>query len=67
MSYTTVLWCGCTVYVACHPATTAAHARIIEKRGAACRDRRHATGARLWLWEMLPDPRNPDAVVRFEQ
>jgi hypothetical protein len=66
MSYTITLWCGCTVYVSCHPHTNAAHARIIEKRGAQCRERRHETGGRLWLWEMLPDSRNPAAVVRYE-
>jgi hypothetical protein len=66
MSYTITLWCGCTAYVSCHPQTNAAHSRIIEKRGASCRERRHETGARLWLWEMLPDSRNPDAVVRYE-
>ena len=66
MSYTITLWCGCTVYVSCHPGTNAAHARIIEKRGAGCTERRHQTGVRLWLWEMLPDPRTPDAAVRYE-
>jgi hypothetical protein len=66
MSYTIALWCGCTVYVACHPTSSAAHARVIEKRGAECRERRHQTGVRLWLWEMLPDPRNTDPSLRIE-
>lgn len=63
MSYTITLWCGCRVYVSCSPSTNTAHARVVERRGPDCRERRHQTGARLWLWEMLPDPRNPDPVV----
>ena len=66
MSYAITLWCRCTVYVSCRPGTNAGHARIIEKRGAGCAEHRHQTGVRLWLWEMLPDPRNPDAAVRYE-
>jgi hypothetical protein len=66
MSYSITLWCGCVVYVSCHPQTNTAHARIIEKRGAVCREGRHETGVRLWLWEMLPDPRNPDPVIHHE-
>ncbi|HZR22646.1 MAG TPA: hypothetical protein VFA59_03595 [Vicinamibacterales bacterium] len=56
MSYTLSLPCGCVVYVSCHPATRIAHTRIIQTRGPECRDRRHDTGARLYLWEMLPTP-----------
>jgi hypothetical protein len=66
MSYTITLWCGCTVYVACFPGTNAAHARVIERRGANCAERRHQTGVRLWLWEMLPDVRNPEPRIRHE-
>ena len=55
MSYTLVLQCGCTVYVACHPKTGVAHKRVIEKRGGSCVTRSHRRGERLWLWEMLPD------------
>lgn len=65
-SYTVALWCGCRVYVACHPRTRLAHTRVIEKRGHACPVRRHDVGARLWLWEMLPDPRQPQALVEYE-
>lgn len=64
MSYTISLWCGCTVYVSCHPRTNMAHTRVIEARGPRCPERRHRVGARLWLWEMLPDPRNPQPAVR---
>jgi hypothetical protein len=63
-SYTLTLQCGCIVYVSCHPRTGIAHTRVIERRGAACKDRRHDVGARLWLWEVLPpnpDPRRRDA------
>jgi hypothetical protein len=56
MSYTLTLECGCTVYVSCHPITRVAHTRIIERRDPACKVRRHETGARVWLWEMLPTP-----------
>jgi len=57
MSYTVALWCGCTVYVACNPQTRIAHSRVVERRGPMCRIRTHEVGARLWLWELLPDPR----------
>jgi hypothetical protein len=57
MSYTLLLHCGCSVYVSCNPATGVAHTRIIEQRGAGCPVRKHERGARLWLWEMLPDVR----------
>ena len=60
MSYSITLWCGCQIYVACNPRTGIAHARIVERRGSACPERRHQAGTRLWLWEILPDPRNPD-------
>ena len=64
MSYTVMLWCGCRVYVSCHPATGIAHSRIVEARGAACPVRRHEVGARLWLWELLPDTtRQIEAIV----
>lgn len=55
MSYTVTLWCGCDVYVSCHPKTRIAHSRIVEARGSACPVRRHEIGARLWLWELLPE------------
>jgi len=55
MSYTVTLWCGCAVYVSCNPITGIAHSRIVERRGPACPVRRHETGARLWLWELLPE------------
>jgi hypothetical protein len=55
MSYTVALWCGCRVYVSSNPATGLAHTRIVEVPGPRCPIKRHETGARLWLWEMLPD------------
>ena len=58
MSYTLSLRCGCLVYVSCHPATRVAHTRIIQTRGRQCADRRHDVGVRLYLWEILPDPRH---------
>ena len=58
MSYNVALWCGCSVYVSCHPKTGIAHTRIVEARGSACPVRRHEIGARLWLWELLPEPRD---------
>jgi hypothetical protein len=54
MSYDLTLWCGCRLYVACHPETGVAHTRIIERRGDACRERHHEVGVRLALWEILP-------------
>lgn len=66
MSYSVTLWCGCTVYVSCNPQTQIAHARIVERRGDACPVRRHEVGARLWLWEMLPDPRVAQPTILVE-
>jgi len=65
MSYTVVLWCGCTVYVSCNPDTGIAHSRIVETRGNACPIRSHERGARLWLWELLPDRRAEGVRVEF--
>ena len=56
MSYNISLACGCLVYVSCHPDTRVAHTRVLEARGAGCRDRRHEVGLRLYLWELLPQP-----------
>ena len=56
MSYTVTLGRGCEVYVSCHPRTNAAHTRVIERRGQACRVRVHDIGVRLQLWELLPEP-----------
>jgi hypothetical protein len=58
MSYTVILWCGCAVYVACNPQTRLAHTRVVERRGDRCPVRRHEVGARLWLWERLPHPKD---------
>ena len=67
MSYTVVLWCGCTVYVSCNPQTRLANARIVERKGERGPNRRHEVGARLWLWELLPDPRVPDPRLQPEE
>jgi hypothetical protein len=66
MSYTVTLWCGCSVYVSCNPQTHLAHSRVVERRGPGCPVRRHEVGARLWLWEMLPDSRAADTSIRLE-
>jgi len=55
MSYDLTLHCGCIVYVSCHPQTRVAHTRVIQSRGVDCRNRKHDVGARLFLWEILPD------------
>jgi hypothetical protein len=62
MSHTVTLWCGCSVYVSCHPQTGIAHSRIVEARGSGCPVKRHEIGARVWLWELLPDPRAVDVA-----
>ena len=54
MSYTLTIICGCTVYVSRHPDTCIPHTRIIERRGATCRERKHEVGAKLRLSELLP-------------
>ena len=56
MSYTLTLQCGCSVYVATHPATTEAHTRVIESTGPGCGERRHEVGLRLEIVDLLPDP-----------
>jgi hypothetical protein len=33
--------------------------RIIERRGPSCTVRRHEVGARIYLWEILPEPTRP--------
>jgi hypothetical protein len=60
------LWCGCRVYVSCNPNTGLTNTRVLERRGDQCAMRNHAPGVRLWLWELLPDHRQPDPAVRFE-
>jgi hypothetical protein len=65
-SYSVSIWCGCRVYVSCHPVTGTANARIVERRGDRCPDRRHHIGARLWLWELLPDGRVTDPLLTYE-
>ena len=55
MSYTLTLQCGCVVYVSRDPLTLVAHTRIIERRGPTCHIRNHDVGARLYLWEILPE------------
>lgn len=66
MSYNLTLECGCVVYVSCHPRTGVAHTRVIERRGAACRQRMHDRGARLWLWDLLPPNHHPHPYVQRE-
>ena len=66
MSYTVTLWCGCVVYVSCHPQTRLAHTRIVERRGPDCPVRMHDVGTRLWLWELLPDPRMSEVSLRVD-
>jgi hypothetical protein len=63
MSYNLTLPCGCVVYVACHPETRVAHTRIIEHRGPGCRTPRHEVGARVYLWELLPEPQTSGQAV----
>jgi hypothetical protein len=54
MSYTLTIICGCTVYVSRHPDTCIPHTRIIERRGAVCRERKHEVGVKLRLSDLLP-------------
>jgi len=63
MSYTLPLPCGCTAYVSCAPDTGMAHTRIIEFRHAACLVRRHERGTKVFLWDLLPEPRAVEVQV----
>jgi hypothetical protein len=56
MSHNITLYCGCNVYVACHPRTGVAHTRVLESRHPLCPVRKHEVGVRLALWELLPEP-----------
>ncbi len=67
MSYNIDLPCGCVVYVSCHPVTGIAHTRIIQQRSRSCPRRHHEVGARLFLWEMLPDPAHATRPVWSEE
>lgn len=66
MSYSVTLWCECRVYVACHPTRRLAHTRVIERRGPGCPNRSHPTGAKVPLWELLPDARQPEPRLEYE-
>jgi hypothetical protein len=50
-----VVMVPCVVYVSCDPITLVAHTRVVERRGRACPVRNHEVGARLYLWEILPE------------
>jgi len=63
VSYNLELPCGCIVYVSCHPVTRLAHTRVIQFRNQSCSRRRHEVGARLFLWEILPDRDHPTRPV----
>jgi hypothetical protein len=63
MSHTITLYCGCLVYVACHPQTGIAHTRVLERRHPLCTVRKHEVGLRLALWELLPEPPERNAPV----
>jgi hypothetical protein len=60
MSYTVTLPCGCDVRVSCHPISGVAHNRVLARRDLQCTIRKHEVGARVWLWELLPDARRVD-------
>ena len=55
MSYTFPLHCGCRVLVSGPSSEFGPCKRVIGRRGTACRYLRHRAGARVWLWELLPD------------
>ncbi len=55
MAYTLKVWCGCTVSVECSHDSQTGPSRFIKRRSARCRKQEHQVGARLWLWEILPD------------
>jgi hypothetical protein len=67
MSYNLTLECGCVVYVSCHPRTGVAHTRVIERRGAKCRQRMHDRGVHLWLRDLLPAEHDAHSYVQRER
>jgi hypothetical protein len=46
------LACGCTARI-----ESATRTRLIEIRHERCREKDHRPGGRVWLWELLVDPR----------
>jgi len=66
MSYTITLYCGCVVYVSCHPDTGFAHTRVIESRAPRCSVRQHDVGVRLFVSDLLP-PRPAAAADTRDQ
>jgi hypothetical protein len=55
MSNRVRLACGCTVRI-----ETGTRTRVIEARDDRC-EQRHRPGGRIWLWELLVDPRQTAA------
>jgi hypothetical protein len=47
------------------PVTGIARSRIVEARSDECPVKTHERGARLWLWELLPDRRWEAPHVEF--
>ena len=55
VSYNLTLQCGCILRVARDSQSATGPIRVVETRGDGCAARAHDVGARLYLWELLPD------------
>ena len=44
--------CGCTARI-----ETASRTRVVETPDRSCEKQHHVPGGRIWLWELLVDPR----------
>lgn len=55
MSYNLTLHCGCVLRVTCDSRTDTGPIRVIETPGDGCAVRTHDVGARIYLWELLPN------------
>jgi hypothetical protein len=63
MGYDLRLHCGCVLHVTGDPGVRAWRRRVIIARGVRCAMEQHQTGRRLFLWQLLPQPR-VDRLVR---
>lgn len=63
VSYDLTLQCGCVLRVARDSRAATGPIRVVETRGDRCAIRTHEAGARLYLWELLPDvSEQPEAL-----
>jgi len=63
LGYSVTLYCGCRLRVS-RTRDRQGQTRTIQRKHPRCVHARHAEGARLFLWDMLP-PRSPDVEFNW--